>query len=186
MPRALIEETCDKHGIERDTLTLHSDRGSPMRAKTTAELFVDLGRGRQLLAPAGLERQPVLGGAVQDAEVPARVPRALRGPRACPSAPSQVLRLVQRRASSQRDRLHDPGGGALRSRRAIDAQRRRVLQAAYAAHPERFKGRLPTPPALPEIVGINLPKTQSTETTDDLTTTPALLTNSENQVSQSH
>jgi putative transposase len=40
---ALIEETCDKYGIARDTLTLHSDRGSPMRAKTTAELLVDLG-----------------------------------------------------------------------------------------------------------------------------------------------
>src|SRR5713226_1516298 len=40
---ALIEETCDKHGVERDTLILHSDRGSPMRAKTTAELLVDLG-----------------------------------------------------------------------------------------------------------------------------------------------
>jgi len=69
---------------------------------------------------------------------------------------------------------------------AIDEKRRRVLQVAYAAHPERFKGRLPTPPALPEIVGINLPKPEPLETTNDLTTTPALLTNSENQVSQSH
>ena len=43
LARALIEESCHKHGITRDTLTLHSDRGSPMRAKTTAELLVDLG-----------------------------------------------------------------------------------------------------------------------------------------------
>ena len=69
---------------------------------------------------------------------------------------------------------------------AIDAQRRRVLQAAYAAHPERFKGRVPTPPALPEIVGINLPNPQPTEIAHDLTPTPALLTNSNNVVSQSH
>lgn len=68
---------------------------------------------------------------------------------------------------------------------AIDDKRRRVLEAAYAAHPQRFKGRLPTPPALPEIVGINLPK-PNTETTNDLTTTPALLTNSDNQVSRNH
>ncbi len=33
---ALIEETCQKHGVERDPLILHSDRGSPMRAKSTA------------------------------------------------------------------------------------------------------------------------------------------------------
>ncbi|MGH8800815.1 MAG: transposase, partial [Casimicrobiaceae bacterium] len=40
---ALIDDTCTKHGIDRGQLTLHSDRGSPMRAKTTAELLVDLG-----------------------------------------------------------------------------------------------------------------------------------------------
>ncbi len=40
---ALIDETCQKHGIARDALTLHSDCGSPMRAKTTTELLVDLG-----------------------------------------------------------------------------------------------------------------------------------------------
>ena len=68
----------------------------------------------------------------------------------------------------------------------IDNQRRRVLQAAYAAHPERFKGRRPTPPALPTVVGINLPSPQPTETTHDLIATPALLTNFHNEVSQSH
>lgn len=69
---------------------------------------------------------------------------------------------------------------------AIDQRRHRVLQAAYAAHPERFKGRVPTPPALPQIVGINLPQPEPLETANDLTTTPALLTNFHNQVSQSH
>src|SRR3990172_5265540 len=43
LAQALIDETCNKQGIARDALTLHSDRGSPMRAKTTAELLVDLG-----------------------------------------------------------------------------------------------------------------------------------------------
>ncbi len=33
-----------------------------------------------------------------------------------------------------------------------------VLQAAYLAHPARFKGKLPIPPKLPTVVGINLPK----------------------------
>jgi putative transposase len=43
LARALIEETCVKHGVDPGSLTLHSDRGSPMRAKSTAELLVDLG-----------------------------------------------------------------------------------------------------------------------------------------------
>ncbi len=69
---------------------------------------------------------------------------------------------------------------------ALWQQRAEVLQAAYAAHPERFKGRFPLPPKLPKIVGINLPKTTSPETTDDLTTTPALLTKFQTEVSHSH
>ncbi len=43
LAQQLIEETCLKYGIARDSLVLHSDRGSPMRAKGTAELLVDLG-----------------------------------------------------------------------------------------------------------------------------------------------
>ena len=66
------------------------------------------------------------------------------------------------------------------------ACKREGAELAFTYVGERFKGRIPTPPTLPEIVGINLPKTQSTETTDDLTAPPALLTNSENLVSQSH
>lgn len=69
--------------------------------------------------------------------------------------------------------------------RAIDEHRRRVLQQAYAAHPLRFKGRCPTPPPLPEVAGINLPETLTTEVNDQ-TTTPVMLTNFCELVSQSH
>jgi len=43
------------------------------------------------------------------------------------------------------------------------AERQRVLTAAYLAHPERFVGRPPTPPALPPAVWINPPKTEPEE-----------------------
>jgi putative transposase len=69
---------------------------------------------------------------------------------------------------------------------ALWQQRAEVLRAAYAAHPERFKGKIPTPPNLPVIVGINLPKNPAPETTDDLIQTPALLTNLHTEVSHSH
>jgi hypothetical protein len=46
------------------------------------------------------------------------------------------------------------------------------------------------PPAVPTLVGINLPprppQPLPTETRNDLTTTPMLLTNFHNEVSQSH
>jgi putative transposase len=40
----------------------------------------------------------------------------------------------------------------------IREQRGQVLQAAYAAHPERFVRKVPTPPELPTVAGINRPE----------------------------
>lgn len=39
----LIAESCFKQGIERNTLTIHADRGSAMTSKTVAHLMADLG-----------------------------------------------------------------------------------------------------------------------------------------------
>ena len=39
----LIEATCAKQAITPNQLTIHADRGAPMRSKLVAELFTDLG-----------------------------------------------------------------------------------------------------------------------------------------------
>ena len=46
-----------------------------------------------------------------------------------------------------------------------------VLAAAYAAHPERFPRGLPQPPACPQEVWINRPRTRGTEETRGLVAT---------------
>jgi len=43
---------------------------------------------------------------------------------------------------------------------ALHARRQRVLEAAYAATPERFVRRPPTPPELPTTAWINKPDTK--------------------------
>lgn len=70
---------------------------------------------------------------------------------------------------------------------ALQQQRAKVLTAAYHAHPERFKGKLPTPPQLPTIVGINLPQVSypnKEKTPDKPKPTQQLLTNFSAEVSQ--
>ena len=74
----LIGETCARQGIAREQLTVHADRGSAMTSKPVALLLADLGVTKTHSPAARLERQPVLRGAVQDAEVPAGLPGALR------------------------------------------------------------------------------------------------------------
>jgi len=51
------------------------------------------------------------------------------------------------------------------------AARATVLATAYAAHPERFPAGLPQPPARPEAVWINPPKSSATEGTRGLAAT---------------
>ncbi len=41
--KELMEECCERQGIEPGQLTIHSDRGGPMRGKTVAQLYADLG-----------------------------------------------------------------------------------------------------------------------------------------------
>ena len=43
LARRFITECCQRQGIDEDQLTIHADRGSPMKAKTTVQLMADLG-----------------------------------------------------------------------------------------------------------------------------------------------
>ena len=182
----LIEDTCDKHGVPRDSLTLHSDRGSPMRAKTTAELLVDLGVAASFSRPRVSNDNPF-----SEAHFKTLKYR--------PEFPARFESLEHTRAHLRtffawynEEHRHSGIGfmtpAAVHGGRAsaLQTQRAQVLQAAYRAHPARFKNCIPTPPALPTIVGINLPKTTTLEIPHDLTATPELLTNLHTEVSHSH
>src|SRR5690606_2431292 len=54
----LIEESCDKHGVQPNVLTLHSDRGAPMTSKCTAQLLADLGVTQSLSRPRVSDDNP--------------------------------------------------------------------------------------------------------------------------------
>ncbi len=183
---ALIEETCDKHGIARDTLTLHSDRGSPMRAKTTAELLVDLGVAASYSRPRVSNDNPYSEAQFKTLKYRPEFPEDFNGIEHARTYLRGFFGWYNDQHRHSGIGFMTPAAVHFGQASAIHRQRAEVLQTAYRIHPARFKGRLPTPPALPAIVGINLPQRQPTETTDDLTTTPALHTNFSTKVSQSH
>ncbi len=188
LAQALIEETCRKYGIARDTLKLHSDRGSPMRAKTTAELLVDLGVAASFSRPRVSNDNPFSESQFKTLKY-------------YPSFPECFFGVEHARSYLRRwfpwyneEHLHAGIGfmtpEAVHFNRAADlhAQRTRVLQAAFAANPARFKHRAPTPPDLPTVVGINLPQsiTKTHEVQHQVAATAKMLTNFSNPVSQSH
>jgi putative transposase len=186
LAQALIEETCEKYRIARDTLTLHSDRGSPMRAKTTAELFVDLGVAASFSRPRVSNDNPFSEAQFKTLKYRPEFPQRFDGIEHARSHLRGFFAWYNNEHRHSAIGFMTPASVHFGHAAAIDARRRRVLEAAYAAHPQRFKGRVPTPPELPTIVGINLPANTTTETRHDLTATPALLTNFQPAVSQSH
>jgi transposase InsO family protein len=130
---ALFDDATTKHPAPPGQLTLHADRGGPMRAKATAHLLADLGVTRSHSRPAHLQRQSLLGKPLQDDEVPAAVSTALRQHPGCQGVLPQILRLVQSGAPPCRHRPDDARPGALRSgrcnpRRTPDHPRWRLHQ----------------------------------------------------------
>ena len=62
--------------------------------------------------------------------------------------------------------LHTPASVHFDTAKQVQTERNRVLEAAHAAHPERFR-RKPVPPPLPDKAWINEPRPATIETTED-------------------
>jgi hypothetical protein len=136
--RPLFDDAVAKHGVLPGQLTLHADRGGPMKAKPApakagGHRAAARRSRRHPLAqpPTYLKRQPVLRKPLQNLEVSATLPPILRMHRGRKKLLPRLFRLVQPRPSPRRHRPDDPGPGALRpdrcrSRGAPGHARRRV------------------------------------------------------------
>jgi putative transposase len=183
---ALIEETCDKHGVARDSLILHSDRGSPMRAKSTAELLVDLGVAASFSRPRVSNDNPFSEAHFKTLKYRPQFPACFEGLEHARAHAREFFPWYNNEHYHSGIGFMTPAAVHFGRAAALQERRAQVLQTAYLAHPERFKGKIPSPPDLPVIVGINLPKPQPSEPPHDLIQTSALLTNLQTQVSHNH
>ena len=159
----LIRETCVRQGIARGELTLHADRGSSMTSKPVALLLADLGVIKSHSRPYVSDDNPF-----SEAQFKTLKYR--------PQFPDRFGSLVDARAFCQGffpwyNTEHRHSGIGLLTPSAVHhgladqriAEREQVLARAYAAHPERFVGGLPQPPARPTEVWINPPKPLPTD-----------------------
>ena len=153
----LIAETNAKQGIEPDQLTLHADRGSAMTSKTVALLLADLGVTKTHSRPHVSNDNPY-----SESQFKTMKYR--------PDYPDRFGSIQDARAWAHpffhwyNHEHHHSGLGLLTpatvhygQAQAVTDQRQKVLQAAYAAHPERFVRGEPKPPSLPTEVWINKP-----------------------------
>ena len=153
----LIEETCHKQGVEPEVLTLHSDRGAPMTSKCTAQLLADLGVTRSLSRPQVSDDNPFSEAQFKTLKYHPGFPGRFAG--------QQQATAYCRSFFPWYNTEHRHGGIAMLTpddvhhgrATAVLTQRERILEAAWAAHPERFVRGIPKPSPLPTAVWINPP-----------------------------
>ena len=112
----LIEQTCAKQGIAPHQLTIHADRGAPMRSKLVALLFSDLGIDASHSRPRVSNDNPFSEAQFRTLKYRPAFPDRFGSLTPARRQPRSV-RVVQRCAPPQRAHLSDAGRRPLRPRR---------------------------------------------------------------------
>jgi putative transposase len=157
LAKQLIAETCAKQGIELGQLTLHADRGSAMISKTVAHLLADLGVTKTHSRPHVSNDNPFSESQFKTMKYRPGFPERFGS--------IQDARVWARSFIHWYNHEHHHSGLGLLTpvtvhygqAQVVIEQRQKVLQAAYAAHPERFVCGEPKPLSLPTEVWINKP-----------------------------
>ena len=157
LAKRLIAGTCASQRVERDTLSIHADRGSSMASKPVAHLLADLGVTKSHSRPHVSNDNPFSESQFKTFKYR-------------PDFPGRFGSIEDARAHCQRffrwyNFEHRHAGIALltpadvhygRATEVI-AARAQVLMNAYAANPERFVQKPPAPRELPVASWINKP-----------------------------
>jgi putative transposase len=153
----LIAATCEKQRIAPHQLTIHADRGAPMRSKLVAELFTDLGIVASHSRPRVSNDNPFSEAQFRTFKYRPEFPErfgSIQDARAICHALFGWYNDAHHHSSLRYLTPADVHYG--RAATILEARHRTRL-AAYAAHPERFVQGPPRRETLPEAVWINAP-----------------------------
>ncbi len=152
-----IADTLEAEGIAPGGLTLHADRGTSMRSKTVAELLDDLGVEKSHSRPRTSNDNPFSEAQFKTLKY-------------CPFFPGSFASVEEARTFfvlffHWYNEEHHHSGIAMLTPATVHggrteevlAGRQAALDAAYAAHPERFVGGPPQVRRPPPEVWINRP-----------------------------
>lgn len=157
LARQFIAETCAKQRIALGQLTLHADHGSSMTSKPVALLLADLGVTKTHSRPHVSDDNPFSESQFKTLKYRPEFPDRF-------GSKEHARSFCQQFFPWYNTEHHHSGLGLLtpevvHTQRAEQVRnlRQHTLDAAFAAHPERFVRKPPQPPALPTEVWINPP-----------------------------
>lgn len=159
LAQRLMAQTCERQGVERGGLTIHADRGPAMLAKSVALWLADLGIGKTHSRPHVANDNPY-----SESQF-----KTLKYHPECPDrfGSLQHARCFLLEFFQWYNTMHHhsalgwltPGDVHYGLAATRLAEREAVVRKAFAATPERFVRGVPLPPALPQAVWINKPRT---------------------------
>jgi putative transposase len=157
LAKVLITESVAKQGSLKAS-SLHMDRGSPMRAKPFAFLLADLGVTKSYSRPHVSDDNPHSKSHFRTFKYRPDFPDRF----GCyEDAHSYCARFFSWYNDQHRHSgigYHTPRDLHYGRAEGVREQRQKVLDVAYAAHPERFVRKPSTPPEIPVVSWINEPK----------------------------
>jgi putative transposase len=153
----LITATCEKQAIVAGQLTIHADRGTAMTAKSVALLLADLGVLRTHSRPHVSDDNPYSEAQFKTLKYHPGFPARFGSVQAARAFCQGFFPWYNTAHRHDALGLLTPATVHYGHVEEILTQRRTVLAAAYAAHPERFVRKPPEPLTPPTAAWINPP-----------------------------
>jgi putative transposase len=157
LARRLIRESVERHRVNPDELTLHSDRGPSMTSHTVAQLLATLGVVKSHSRPHVSNDNPFSESQFKTLKYRPEFPDRFGSQEDARGFCERFVRWYNHEHYHSGIGLLTPAMVHYGRAGEILAARQNTLDAAFAARPERFVHKRPAPLALPEAVWINPP-----------------------------
>lgn len=147
-------------GVAPASLTIHADRGSPMTAQPVAALLAELKIGRTHSRPQVSNDNPYSEAGFKTLKYCPAFPERFGSRQDAVAFCETFFTHYNHHHRHSGIGLYTPASIHFGTAEGVRTQRGLVLDAAYAAHPERFVNKAPTPPPLPRAAWINKPASE--------------------------
>jgi putative transposase len=158
--KALIEQATEQQQIGAGVLTVHADRGGPMRGKPVAFLLADLGVTKTHSRPYTSTDNPYSEAHFKTLKYRPEFPDRFDDIEHAREHCRRFFHWYNHEHRHSGIGLMTPAAVHYGQAQQLHVARARVLEAAYTRNPERFVRRAPVPPELPTAAWINKPDTK--------------------------
>lgn len=163
MAKEMLATACLQQGIVKDVLTIHADRGGPMKSKAVAHLLSDLGVTKTHARPYTSNDNPFSEAQFKTVKYRPDYPERFGSLQDARAWARPFFHWYNHRHRHSALALMTPAMVHTGQGKQVMQQRQQVLNAAYQAYPERFVRGQPQPGVLPEAVWINPPSSHEDE-----------------------